>query len=108
MILRTAQHRASRPGSPESPGTDSHEMRWGWRALHSSARWAKPNTSNRSSSAITVDDVSGSGGNRILEAWLSRAGACMARMEKPFPDLGICCFVQLVRSEKNPSKMELP
>ena len=106
--MRTAQRRASRPGSPEGPGTDSHEMCWGWPAPHSSARRAKPNTSNRSSSAIIVYDVSGSSDAKVLETWLSRAGACMPRIEKQFPDLGIYCFVQPVHSEKTPSKLELP
>lgn len=105
--MRTAQHPASRPGSPESPGTDSHEMRRGWPAPHSSARRAKPNTSGRSSAAVIVYEVSGYGDAKILETWLPRAGACMPRVEKQFPDLGIYSFVQSLHSEKNPSKLVL-
>lgn len=100
MIVRTAQRPASRPEGPESPGTDSHAMLWGWPAPHSSARRAKPNASNPSSSAITVYDVGGSGDAGILETWLPRTGACTPRTEKQFPDLGIYSFAQPVHSEK--------
>lgn len=91
----------------EAQGTDLHGMRWDWPAPHSSARRAMPNTSNRRSSAITVCDVGGSDDAKTLETWLSRAGACMPRIEKQFPDLGIYSSVQSVHSEKNPSKLVL-